>query len=331
MTSPIPEVDYTRTAARPVWVDLPGSVHDLVASLCGTAVVQAGPPAGGGFTSGYAGRVELADGRAVFVKAGGPVNEHIVPAYRQEAAVLTRLPAEVPAPTLLASGGVETADGPWQVLVTRLVEGRMPGQPWTETELEAVHRACLDSVDALTPAPTDLELPRLADQMTQDPAVMSVFDRIGAGAPVTWGQPDWVRARAGELAGILATTPEALAGETATHGDVRADNIVIDHAGRACLLDWNWLSTGPVWTDFVGLLPLARVDGLDVEAWLRRSPLTRGVADEAVDAWLAVVAAYMLDAAERAPWPGAPDLLRVHQRRYARTFLDWLGARRGWA
>jgi hypothetical protein len=28
--------------------------------------------------------------------------------------------------------------------------------------------------------------------------------------------------------------------------------------------------------------------------------------------------------------PGATPAIRVHQRRYARTFLDWLGARRGW-
>jgi hypothetical protein len=67
-----------------------------------------------------------------------------------------------------------------------------------------------------------------------------------------------------------------------------------------------------------------------VDAWLARSPLTQGVDPAAIDAWLAVIAAYMLENSQRRPWPGAPAALRVHQRRYARTFLDWLGARRGW-
>ena len=79
------------------------------------------------------------------------------------------------------------------------------------------------------------------------------------------------------------------------------------------------------------MLPLARADGVDADAWVRRSPLCRGVDPGAVDAWLASVAAYMLAAADDPVWAGGSPLVRVHQRRYARTFLDWIGARRGWA
>ncbi|GAA4359148.1 hypothetical protein [Angustibacter luteus] len=98
----------------------------------------------------------------------------------------------------------------------------------------------------------------------------------------------------------------------------------------AVFVDWNWLMRGAGWTDFVGLLPLARRDGVDVEAWLTRSALTRDVPPASIDAWLAVIAAYMLPNADEPVWPGGPPLVRVHQRLYARTFLDWLGARRGW-
>ena len=39
----------------------------------------------------------------------------------------------------------------------------------------------------------------------------------------------------------------------------------------------------------------------------------------------------MLAGAELPVFAGGPATLRVHQRRYARTFLDWLGSRRGWS
>ena len=100
---------------------------------------------------------------------------------------------------------------------------------------------------------------------------------------------------------------------------------------RAVLVDWNWLMRGPAWTDFVGVLPLARADGVDVDRWLELSPLTQDVEAEAIDAFLATISAYMLGSADAPVWPGGPPSVRVHQRRYASTFLDWLGARRGWA
>jgi hypothetical protein len=336
MSSPIPEVDYAATARRPAWSELPAQVHRLVESLCGTAVEQAGAPSGSGFTSGYAGLVRLADRREVFVKAGGPKNNaHILPSYRREADVLEvlgTLPPGLPVPRLLATGETETVEGTYRVLVTDPVDGRMPGQPWTAADLAAVHRTCLTCAQLLTPPPDGLELPALADQMTEDAGVMSLFTRLATSeTTLTWGQPAWVLARADELAEILARTPDALRGNTAGHADLRADNLLVDPAGTAWLFDWNWLSVGPAWTDFVGILPLARADGIDADAWLATSPLTEGVDPDDIDTWLAVIAAYMLDQADQPVWTAGPAHLRVHQRRYARTFLDWLGARRRWA
>jgi hypothetical protein len=97
------------------------------------------------------------------------------------------------------------------------------------------------------------------------------------------------------------------------------------------IVDWDWLSVGPIWADFVGVLPLARADGVDADAWLGRSPLIRDADQEHLDVWLAVIAAYMLRHADEPLWPGGTPAIRVHQRRYARTCLDWLGVRRRWA
>ena len=128
----------------------------------------------------------------------------------------------------------------------------------------------------------------------------------------------------------MATAERVLQGTTATHGDLRADNVLVD-GDRAVLVDWNFLALGPPWLDLAGLLPAARADGVDADAWVRRSPLLRDVDPVDVDVWLAVLAAYMLANVGKPLWPGAPPALRVHQRRYARLFLDWLGDRRGWA
>ena len=242
-----PTVDYSRTSVRPTWPDLPREVRSLVADLCGGPVSRAADPVGSGFTTGYAGLVGLVDGREVFVKAGGPANDHILPAYRREAEVLPLLPAGVPAPRLLATGEAAASDGTWRVLVTTPIHGHMPGQPWTDDDLDAVHDACVRCVDAMTPAPSGLAGGTLADELLGVAGLTTYFDRLGEGAvTLTWGQPRWVPSRAGELAALVGRIPTALVGPTAGHGDLRADNIVVADDGRAWLVDWNWLCLGPM-------------------------------------------------------------------------------------
>jgi hypothetical protein len=218
----------------------------------------------------------------------------------------------------------------WRVVVTQEATGRMP-HPWTEADLAAVHDACVASAAALTPVPAGLDLPGMPDDYAREPQILGCFAALAAGElALTSGQPGWVADRLPELQALVESSAGHLEGGTANHCDLRADNVLVD-GGRALFVDWNWLCVGPPWTDFVGVLPLARADGVEVDAWLDRSELTRGVDADAVDAWLAAVAAYMLANADEPVWPGGPTAVRVHQRRYARTFLDWLGDRRGWS
>jgi hypothetical protein len=334
-----PEVDYTRTVQRPRFDELPRRVQVAIGGAAGSTVVRAADPPGSGFTGGFAAVVHLQDGRHVFAKAGSSANPHVVSAYAQEAVVLGQLPESVPAPRLVGAAHLDADDGDdheWQVVVCEAVCGTLP-QPWTPEAVELVHDACLACVDALTPGPQSLQLPALAEHFGENDMILSTFPHLRSGAlELTWGQPAWVAERYDELAALVDAAVDHLRGDTACHGDLRADNTIIVPAtgqsrARAVLVDWNWLMRGPAWTDFVGVLPLARVDGVDVDAWLRRSPLTRSVDAEAVDAFLATIAAYMLGSADQPVWPGGPPAVRVHQRRYASTFLDWLGARRGWS
>lgn len=326
-------VDYTATCERPRWSELPEPVRQAVARAAGGTVVAADEPPGSGFTGGFAAVVHLADGRSVFAKAGSSRNPHLAPSYAQEATVLRALPVGVPAPAFvgaahLPAGAVDEHE--WRVVVAERADGALP-QPWTEAALSAVHDACLLAVAALTPVPASLDLPEVATLFVGDERVLEVFRRLASGElPLTHGQPAWLPERYDELHALLAAARRHLAGDTACHCDLRADNILLGPAG-AVFVDWNWLVRGAAWIDFVGLLPLARADGVDVDAWLRRSPLTRDVDPEAVDAWLAAIAGYMLRNADEPVWVGGPTAVRDHQRRYARTYLDWLAARRGWA
>ena len=332
MSSPVPEVDYTATVQRPSWTQLPHAVRRAVGAAAGSPVASADDPPGSGFTGSFAAVVHLADGRSVFAKAGSGRNPHVLEALAQEATVLAVLPAEVPAPRLVGSVGLDPGvadEHAWRVLVVEVVPGRIP-QPWTQAAVGAVHGACVQVAAALTPAPPGLDLTSLGENLLADERSMNLFDRLASGAAaLTWGQPPWVLERVSELAALGRAAPSAVQGSTACHGDLRADNVLVD-GDRAVLVDWNWLARAAAWTDFVGVLPLARADGVDVDAWVRRSPLTRDVPADDIDAFLTWVAAYMLGSADDPPWPGGSQLIRTHQRRYARTFLDWLAVRRGW-
>lgn len=324
-------VDYRATSARPSWSALPEGVRAEVARIAGSAVARAAPAVTSGFTGSYAGEVTCADGHRLFVKAGGPEMPHVVAALAQEARVLARLPDGIPAPTCVGAGGREG----WNVLVLEVIEGRMPGQPWTAADVEAAHRACRTIAEIATPVPAGLETPSVAREMAQDAVVGATARAMVDGSfVVTDAMPPGLTARAarlGELAIGVIDDPDLLAGETLTHGDLRPDNLLVDRHGAAWVVDWNWVGAGPPWVDLVGLLPLMAAQGVDTGAILRTSPLTRDADPAAVDGFLAVIAAYMLSGLDTPPPPGCLPALRAHQRLMAQVFVDLVARHRGWA
>ena len=114
------------------------------------------------------------------------------------------------------------------------------------------------------------------------------------------------------------------------HSDLRPDNLLVTPQGRARLVDWNWVTLGPAWCDYVSLLPLMAHQGLDVDELMRRSSLLEGVDGEAVDAFLAILVGYLVDACVQPTVSGSRSTVRAHQRLMARTFTAMLAARRGW-
>jgi hypothetical protein len=82
--------------------------------------------------------------------------------------------------------------------------------------------------------------------------------------------------------------------------------------------------------DWVGLLPLMAAQGVDTDALIETSPLTRDANPEAVDAYLATIAAYTLSGYRMKPPPGCTPALRHHQLLMAQVFLEFLRRRRRW-
>ncbi len=317
-----PDVDYSATSSRPGWESLPPALREALAVALGTQLTSVSTPVSTGFTGGFAARAQLADGRRVFIKAAGE-GQHAYEAYQREAEVVPQLPKAVQAPTIITTAHADS----WFAVVSEWVEGRMPGAPWTVEDFGLVTAACEQLAEALQPSPLD-GLSKFADLVADDverPAQILAGER-----EMPKGLQGWLPGVLPEIAELVKLAPEALAGDSAAHSDLRPDNILIDNDGTCWTIDWNWLTLGPRWVDWVGLLPIAQHQGIDTFSAITRSPLTADVPKDHLDCLVAVIAAYMMKNTEAPPPPGCTPALREHQRLYAWTFLDWLAVRRNW-
>ena len=310
--SPLP---HGRTARRLEWVHLPPHVRASVEARLGSPVTEA-VSQDAGFTPGLASVLTCADGTRHFVKAASvPAQRPIAEAYREEARKLAALPPGAPAARL---AWVED-DADWVVLGLEHVEGRAPGRPWTEGDLDAALAALHEAAELLTPAPEELRLDPFAEEFAALPAY---WDRIGEIHPGLAHLDE-----AAELAGGIA---EITGGDTVVHTDVRDDNLIVRPDGRVVLCDWNWPVLGAPWIDTVMLLIGPRGDGLDVGRVLTGSVLTRDLPDDHVDTLIALVTGHFLKCAAD-PVPATSPHLRTAQRWQGVVCWDWLCERRGWA
>jgi len=310
---PPPPAPGGGTARRLEWQFLPPHVRALVEDRCGSPVEHAESQTTG-YTPGFASVLTCADGSRHFVKAASVKAQRLfAESYREEARKLAALPPEVPAPRLLWSH-----DDDWVVLGLEYVAGSVPARPWRQADLDA----CLDAIEAMTPAltppPAGLGLTTIGEDLAELP---SHWDHVRA------TRPDLPHLE--EAAALAARHVEVMAGDTLVHTDLRDDNVLIGRDGRVWFCDWNWPAVGAAWVDTVFLLVGPRGDGLDVEAVLRERALTRDVPAEDVDTVLALLVGFFLKTADGPPLPTSPHL-RDFQRWQGEVVWDWLCERRGW-
>lgn len=309
--APLP---HGRTAQRLDWLLLPPMVRRFIEGKLGSPVADA-DSAGSGYTPGFASVLTGEDGRRMFVKAASKKAQRpFADSYREEIRKLTLLPDGLPIPRLLWAH----EDDLWVILGLEYVDGPNPTRPWVRNELDA----CLDSLevlaDALTPAPTPMELDTFADEFADCPADWDHVRRVA---------PEWPHLEdAADLADRFA---EVTAGDTLVHTDARDDNFLLCD-GRALLCDWNWPVLGAAWIDTVLMLISPAGEGIDADGILAERRLTRDVDPEHVDILLALISGYFLKHRDD-PVPNSSPHVRAHQAWYAEATWAWLAARRGWS
>jgi hypothetical protein len=295
-------------------------------------VVRAGAPVTSGFSSAYAGRVWLQDGRQGFLKATGPESAHPVRALAREAQVLAALAGQIPAAAMIGAGG--SGDG-GQVLALEWVDGHLPGFPWTAQEIALVRLGCERVAQVPTAALSALTPAHVADDLLRDDGLRNAFTD-GLALPGSLDLlPAWLPARIDDVVALAGDLDRLRTENHLNHGDLRPDNLLIGlgpgGAGQgAYLLDWNWVTVGPPWCDWMALIPSMHAQGHDLAELIDSTPLSRDGDPQALDVWIALVAVYMLAGCEAEPPAGTTAALRRHQRYYARIFLDTLASHRGW-
>ena len=272
-----------------------------------------------GFSPGLAARVRLDDGRRVFLKAvSEQANPDTPDIHRREARVLAALPPSAPIARLLWSYD----DAGWVALCLEDVDGRHPGEPWTDSDLNDVIATVEKMSRDLTPSPIQV-----------DDTVPAFFRRTVNGWGIAMERDEtrldaWVHRNLARLAELESRAPGMVAGDALVHCDVRADNLLI--AGdRVYVLDWPWARIGAAWIDLVAMAPsITMQGGRKPEELLARLDL-RGVAPKAIDAVVASLAGYFFVRSLEPPPQGIPTV-RAFQAAQGGVAIAWLRERTGW-
>jgi aminoglycoside phosphotransferase (APT) family kinase protein len=136
----------------------------------------------------------------------------------------------------------------------------------------------------------------------------------------------WAWHNLDRLASLEAAWPDAAAGDTLLHGDLRADNMLITRDGLM-LVDWPSAVVGPPWLDLLFMMPSAIMHGVDdPERVWRDYPPAQDAEPEAVDAVLAAVAGFFVWGSLQPPPQNLPRL-RAFQAAQGHAALTWLQRR----
>jgi aminoglycoside phosphotransferase (APT) family kinase protein len=319
MTTPPPASNI-----RLPWSDLPRHIRGEVERRLGSTVVAANTQPGG-FSPGVAARLQLADGGRAFVKAVSAIPNAVAPSiYRREARIVGAIPASAPVPPLLfvLDDGL---DG-WVLLAFEDVEGRQPGLPWRDDELEVVLEAMASLATDLDPSPL------------RPPLVADAADAFGRADILSWASlvaaptpalDPWSARNLPRLAALEARAPEAARGDALQHFDLRADNLLLTTDGVR-VVDWPHAHVGQPWIDLVWFAPSVAMQGGPTPAELvQRYAPAREADPAALDAVIAGVAAFFTAGSLQPPSPGLPTL-RAFQAAQAEVARAWLAERTGW-
>ncbi|WP_227422964.1 phosphotransferase family protein [Pengzhenrongella sicca] len=310
------------SGSRLGWRDLPRAVRARIAELAGAEVI-AETSATSGFSPGFAAVLELGNGHEIFVKAVSAEQNPVSPELaRREITVATALPPEVPAPALLWSDD----DGTWVLLGFEAVHGRSPEQPWRAPDVARVLAALGDLAAARPVDPHGLQpiAVALADDFRGWRTISAAAHSTQVDETGRRGERGaWVLEHVDDLAAWESAWPEAALGTALVHGDLRADNVLLD-GDRTWLVDWPHATIGAPWLDLAFMLPSVEMQGGgDADALFWAQPVSAGLDPAALRAVLAALAGYFAHSSLQPSPLGIPNLRRF-QGAQAEVTLDWI-------
>ena len=227
------------TAQRPDWSDVPAATRSFIERRLG-ADVTGSWSAGTGFTPGFASRLDLSDGRRVFVKAASSADDRLhgwglSDAYREEVRKLAALPDGIGAPPLRWHDDIEIDGERWVIAGFDWIDG-------TTAATAVASRSAHPRPRRLASTVRRSPLPRPASTSNQSRSTWSAGweQRLEQAALAVPADSRWVDQLAPwcERAELLA------AGDSLVHMDLRDDNILIDSKDEVWFVDWNWPVVG---------------------------------------------------------------------------------------
>ena len=290
--------------------DLPEEVRDWIAGQLSAPIVEA-VDRRGGFSPGATATVHAEDGSGLFIKAvTDAINVDALQIYRNERDRSIRLPRR---PGILKlSGSVELTvdDQQWIVIAFPLLDGAPPAHPWAKAD--AVR--CLDLADRLAIELTPSPWPEDPEQTQHMINFLSGWQQVAADESDPW------RSDAGkELAARIDAEQEMLAalpGNTLSHFDLRADNIMITGEDQVWFVDWAHARNAARWFDALLLIAdivssgadLADGGEIDVAELLDNHPACARVSRPIKISLLSSLAATLHAASRKPSAPGLPTI-----------------------
>jgi hypothetical protein len=303
------------------WAEVPAAVRTWAAGVGG------GWPTStrdlpGGFSPGATTVLDCPQ-RAIFVKAvGAALNAESPDFHRREAVVSAALPSGPEFPRLLDVYD----DGDWVALAFEAIDGRAPAHPWDERELASAVRALDVLHDALTPNPVP-GAPFAADRLRH---LFGGWAELAAMARPHDGLNAWSSRHLDRLAELESRWPDAVAGPTLLHCDVRADNLLVKSSGAVVFVDWPHACVGAAIFDLVAWAPSVELEGGPApEGLLALSAPTSAVDPAALAVLVAAFSGFLVRHSLQPPPPGLPTL-RPFQAAQGAVALSWLGRLTGW-
>ncbi|HEX7590280.1 MAG TPA: phosphotransferase, partial [Demequinaceae bacterium] len=205
--------------------------------------------------------------------------------------------------------------------------GRSPSVPWDRRELALVLEGLADLArHAVAPGTFAAFADEHAGVLTQWQAFADLETAQREALAARAGAlGTWVLSNVDMLAEWASRAPQATAGDALVHGDIRADNILID-GNRAWIVDWPYASVGAPWLDLATFLPSVEMQGGgSAHAIFAAHPLARDVPHEDLRALVAALAGYFFVQSLQPEVPEIPTL-RAFQWAQAVPAIRWLRA-----